>query len=133
MPFDINWYDADKTIILMKFSAYWRWEEYYVAFTDIIKPMIASVDHTVHLIPDLLESKQKPLDGVHHAYTVLSNMPPNLGEVIVVSHNGFIAMLVRVFQRMKFTDLSTHMHHTTTITEALSIINAARPEQPIRH
>lgn len=102
MPFEMQWENEDKTILICKASGPWKWEEYHLAL-EAIAALIASVPHRVDLITIRSAGIVMPKgSSVPHFMRPTRIMPPNLGKNILVIEGtefGYASRALRLFFR----------------------------------
>lgn len=102
MPFEIEWIDEQKTVILVSFEPGWTWREFIFETSFPKIEMMDSVEHPVyivHLIPGTLTVPQM---GWLRSYREEVGTPhhPNYAAAIFVSTNSIAKTLVRVAERI---------------------------------
>ena len=62
MKLQVEWDNAEKTIIRITYTEKWTWSDFYAANTEAVA-MMKTVQHTVHFLADFRQSRSLPLGG----------------------------------------------------------------------
>ena len=102
MPIHTSWWDDQASILIEKFKDEWSWNDVTQESLQVVYPLLASVDHPIALIQDMLGSHWIPsmtllqqvkamfdTAPLHDAITVL---------VIVSGEPSVDALLLSAFQ-----------------------------------
>src|SRR4051794_6074286 len=102
MKLQVEWDNAEKTIIRITYTERWTWSDFYEANMEAVE-MMKSVAHTVHFLADFRQSRSLPIGGaITHARSALTALPDNWGLLVIVSTSLLIQRLVSIF-RTAFT------------------------------
>lgn len=89
MNIEVNWFNAEKTILTWTFNGQWDWDEYAEA-QNVSNSMIASVKHTVHLLWDFRQTKDLP-EGLIFGYKKnIQHQSRQLGIIVIVGATFYI-------------------------------------------
>ena len=103
MKFQVEWDNPEKTIIRVTYPEKWTWNDFFESMVEETA-LMRTVQHTVHLLVDLRQSKSIPVGGaLTHSRNALNDLPDNWGILAVVSTNVLIQRLATVF-RTAFTN-----------------------------
>lgn len=100
MPITLQWDDAEKTRLLLRFDGKWTWEEMY-EMIQTIHQHIEGVPHTVHLLMEWSKSGTVPLNALSHARNMMANKRhPRSGISVMIGINGHIKTMWDVFMKL---------------------------------
>ncbi len=92
-----RWYDDQRTIILIEYTDPWTWEDFHVAWGEVIR-MMGSVTNTVDLIVDMRRGPDTPdPEVITHYQAVWDLMPTNVGRILGVGASKFRARMGAIF------------------------------------
>jgi hypothetical protein len=124
MSIEVQWDNAEKTIVCQIFRPGWTWDEFYESTAIRTPTLMKEVSHTVSIISDFRDSGSMPMGGaVSRANSAMKNLPANWGVLVVVSDSSFIRALVNVFKRVYVGEMGRKTFAATTMDEAYRIIN----------
>ena len=133
MPIFADWFDADQTIILLRYEGNWTWNEFYETATDVVHPLLKSTSGTVYLIADFTRTITMPMNGIMHARNVFKTMPPNWHNMVIVTPSKFIQILVDMFTKLNYQGMGEKISRADTLDEALKLIRAQEQDTSARH
>lgn len=123
MGIQLQWDNPERTIIRYDFDSHWTSEDFFnaIAADD---PMIASVDHPVHLIFDMSNSDTVPVIQLTRLRQIANSVQDNSGMIVLVGANMWINALADIFQKVYATRLDNFkgLFHTVTLEDARTII-----------
>lgn len=122
MPIYADWFDNEQKIILLRYEGNWTWNEFYETATNRVHPLLKSTSGTVNLIADYTHTTTMPMNGIMHARNAFKSMPTNWHNMIIVTSNKFIQILVDMFQKMNYQGMGEKILRASTLDEALSMI-----------
>lgn len=100
MPITTDWDNPEKTIIRHIYEAKWALTDYHAAIETAHK-LIDTVDHKVHIIADVRNSKILPNGVISQGRSVASRPKhPNQGMTVIVGAGGLIRGMFDVFQKL---------------------------------
>jgi hypothetical protein len=83
-----EWYDDDKTVILVSYQGNWNWSEYFEAFKDMAL-LLEEVDHSVYTIHKVDTFPKGPI--LHQLTKTIKDKPDKIEIGIVVPNSNQIA------------------------------------------
>jgi hypothetical protein len=129
MSITVKWDNEAKTIIRQTYERNWQWEEFY-AIADQTRALVKTVSHQVDIIADFLESGPLPLGpAITNARRVLSNLPSNWNSLIVVTNNGFIRVMVMMFNSYFANTLGSKVYIVSNFSDAYNLIASLQTGQ----
>jgi len=129
MPVTVEWGNAEKTILHVKFTRPWNWDEYYPIYADGYA-MIETVTHKVNIIMDFSKSDGRlPANALTHFRKAASNSHPRRGVVIITSPR---MMLVKTMVNMiqKVGLIKTPLLFADTLEEAFATLKRMADDKP---
>jgi hypothetical protein len=128
MPVSLEWFNADKTILLETFTGHWTLQD-FCSLADQAADTLATVEHTVHLIVDLSNSAAlaAPLtSGMRYA---LRKLPPNQGIIVFVGVDTFVQVAIGIMSKLspRMVDI---LYIARTLQQAEAIITQLDAENP---
>lgn len=115
------------SVILLQFMPGWTWNDLYAAIKQA-DTLIASVEHTVHLIIDITRAGRIPGDFLRVAGDVFANgaARPNEGRRVVVGAGALIRAGYSTLARVYGGDLRDRpFHFTSSLDEARALLESA--------
>ncbi|MEQ8676056.1 MAG: hypothetical protein RLP44_01915 [Aggregatilineales bacterium] len=128
MPIFADWYDDEQHIIFLRYEGDWTWNDFYETANKAVHPLLKSTTHTVYLIADFTSTTTIPMNGIMHARNVFKTMPTNWHNMIIVTPNKFIQILVDMFKKMNYQGMGEKIMCTNTLDEALLLIRTMQNE-----
>ncbi|MEZ4668735.1 MAG: hypothetical protein R3E39_12555 [Anaerolineae bacterium] len=100
MSITVDWDNPEKTVIRFKYDGSWTLTDYFAANEQSVG-MMDNVDHKVHIIIDVTESKILP-NGVISQGRSAANRGKhhNQGTVMIVGANGLIRGMFDIFKKL---------------------------------
>lgn len=95
MPITVRWDDEAHTRIYYVFSGSWKWDEFDALYADVYK-MLDTVNHKVHAIVDLRESRLVPQDSLTQMRRLTFQQHENGGITVVITDNRFAHTLYSI-------------------------------------
>jgi hypothetical protein len=109
MRISVDWYDANRTIILTRFDGRWTWAEFWEAVNHQ-SDLMDSVDYTVNFISDFSGSRTLPSGAISHAKRLLgSKQHKRAGVSVVVGANALVRNFSVLFDRIYATAAQKHL------------------------
>lgn len=99
MPVHVEWDNPEHTVIREDFIDPWTWEDYLVAASQDDE-FIDSVDHTVHLMLNLTQTKSIPPNPFGYLQSVGADLSPNLGLILIVGGSMWAETIVNLFYKL---------------------------------
>jgi hypothetical protein len=99
MPISYDWYDADKSVILLILEKDWGWDDYLQVQAELFR-MIDSVDTIVHYLIDVRSSRSLPIGALNKLPTIFSQTHPRRGKTIIVGANSTIQNLWNLLRKV---------------------------------
>jgi len=130
MPYDISWYDADHSIVLIHIHGEVTWDAWYKAVDQTIEK-INEVPHRVDLIY-VDDAGFPPGNALPHLKESIERLAeqPNLGLSITVSASRGLTMLVQVAVNVVLQafviDTSNNGGFARSVDHAVARIQASR-------
>jgi hypothetical protein len=129
MPITVKWDNEAKTIIRQTYERNWRWQDFFETAAQT-RELVNTVSHQVDIIADFLESGPLPLGpAITNARQVLSNLPANWGCLVIVTTNGFIRVMVLMFNSYFANTLGSQVHVVSNFSDAYNIIASLQTGQ----
>ncbi len=97
MTVNIEWDNAEKTVVRMEMVGKWTWTE---AYDGSIRgyDMLETVDYPVNIIIDLRRSTGLPMLALTHARNMIARRHPRTGLTAFVGVNALFLMMWRTFK-----------------------------------
>jgi hypothetical protein len=95
MPITVRWDDVAHTRIFYTVTGAWTWEEFYSVYEDVYE-MLDTVNHTVHAIADIRDSKLLPSDTLTQMRRLTFQQHKNGGITIIITENRFAHTLFNI-------------------------------------
>jgi hypothetical protein len=99
MPISYDWYDADKSVILLILEKDWGWDDYLQVQGELFR-MIDSVDTIVHYLIDVRSSRSLPIGALNKLPAIFSQTHPRRGKTIIVGANSTIQNLWNLLRKV---------------------------------
>lgn len=122
MSITVGWYDDEQTIIYQHLEGTWTVSEWRNVIRKDIGDLMRSVDHTVHIIGDYLDSETMPIFGLAQARSTIATIPDNLGKMVVITDNNLINTMARVFNALKLGNGQLEAYTVRSLEEALELL-----------
>lgn len=120
MPFTVEWYDKNETILLERMTGNWGYEDYR-QMVDQAAAMINTKFHAVHVISDFVESPAVSREAFSGASYAELKMPPNQGVVVYINPEPVLELAIGIARRAGFR-ATKHLYTAATIEEAMQMI-----------
>jgi hypothetical protein len=98
MGVKLQWDNEEQTIIRYEFTDPWTWEEFREAL-DADDAMIAGVDHTVHLLFDMMNIHTAPSNMLVKLPQIVDSINPRLGLIVVAGGYIWIQSIGEIFYK----------------------------------
>lgn len=98
MPFVLQWDNAEKTIIYIRYER-WTWADFYGAAKESAE-LALNVDHRVDIIAHLVDGFIPQGNAFSHSGSVLKQENDKLGIIVIVTSNRFAVSLMQVSSRI---------------------------------
>jgi hypothetical protein len=95
MPISVRWDNETHTRIYYVFSGAWKWDEFDTLYKDVYK-MLDTVNHKVHAIVDIRESRLLPQDTLTKMRHLTFQQHENGGITVVITNNRFAHTLYTI-------------------------------------
>lgn len=120
MGIDIQWYDDQHKIVLIRFDEHWTWQDFY-ALDPRSQGFLNSVQHEICYIVDLSQTRKLPQGvSLRDVRQVLEFRHPLSDWVILVGISPYLrAILSAVLSAM--SDLDTTFIYARHLDEALDL------------
>jgi hypothetical protein len=125
MAFEVIWGNAQKTILIQRYSELLTLEDYHQCI-DASAALMQTVTHSVDLIMDLSNatvSNQAFLSAGNHAERAV---PPNQRLVLMIGAPLHIQLIVKIAKSL-FKKAAGNLYFVDTLTEAYRVID----KQPV--
>lgn len=122
MSITVTW--STPSVVLLQFAPGWTWSDLYAAIKQA-DTLIASVEHTVHLVIDLTRAGRIPGDLVQVAGDVFASgtARPNEGQRVVVGAGPLIRAGYSALARVYGGDLRARpFRFTGSLDEAHALL-----------
>jgi hypothetical protein len=100
MPISLEWANKEKTVMWVRVTGRWTWQEASSAWTELHQ-YVNQVDGLVNFIVIYENDNWLPGDYRDNMIELVSTTPPNLGTVVFVSNNILFEQLFRLFVTLK--------------------------------
>jgi hypothetical protein len=117
MPIAIDWDNAEKTIVRVTLGDDWSWESLAVIH-PVIVTLLSSVENTVHILVDYTQTNVMADGGPSHAWDFLELLPPNGGQVAIVTPNLAIRRVLNAVGMLSNDPNSTKIQGVATFEDA---------------
>ena len=121
MPIEIEWVNDEKTLIRWNFVGRWTAEDFHETIRKS-NELITAQDHTVNHIIDFSQSVGLPANVIKDARYGMSQMPKNLGQVVVIAEGRGVEFLAGSLQR--FSWFSNKIHLVKSNEEAIAFFQS---------
>jgi hypothetical protein len=126
MAIDLQWYDAERTIIYAQFPPKWVWDDVY-ALLDEVNRMMDDVTHPVDVIYDMLKSYSLfPPSALPNLQRLSDTAHPNDRLVIFISNTTFVKMIVEIAHKFSPRQEPIAVRYVASLEDALAHIAAYR-------
>ena len=95
----VEWDNPEQTIIRFAYSGQWTFGDLFDAM-QVSRDMMDSVNHPVHGIVDMQDSKLMPNGVLSLGRNVTMRKHPNQGRTIIVGASGFARTLYDVYRKV---------------------------------
>ena len=131
MPYRLNWYDDEHSILHITADGTVTWDEYHAVY-DEARLLVMASPHFVDLIADP-ENRMPPGNPLPHFSQLIAKWTgvANFGNLYVVRNsrlNGFIQGAAGIAGKMTRTPITERVLFVTTLDEALNRIRDHRGE-----
>ena len=99
MTIELDWGNAEETILIWTCDTEWTADEYYQAVYDCVE-MIDQKPHSVHVMVDMQFNRMRPamlLQLAKHGYR---NRSHNVGSIVLIYRTGFWLFLEDMLQKI---------------------------------
>lgn len=129
MAIDVFWDDDAQTTIRYKFGEEWALQD-LLAATQADDALMDMVDHTVHLIFDMTDTKALPAGLVSSMRALETEISDQLGLIVLVGATTFFESLSNIFYNIFATGKKglAAFKTATTLDEARQLIAAYEAE-----
>jgi len=116
----LEWFNADKTIIIQTLPVRWDIDTIYLMI-DEWNAMVQSVSHDVHAINDFSYVEDFNGNLMQMSTYASKNAPTNIGERVFVKPPQMISLFIPILQRLNFP-MAQGIHIAKTVDGALGIL-----------
>lgn len=99
MGISVQWDNSEQTIIRFAYVGNWSFGDLFDAMQDA-RTLMDTVDHPVHGIIDMRESKLMPNGALSLGRNVTMRKHPNQGRTVIVGASGFARTLYDVYRKV---------------------------------
>jgi hypothetical protein len=99
MPITVKWDNAEKTIIYYTFDGAWTWDEFNAVYQEVYA-MLDTVQHKVHAIVDLRNSRLLPRDTLTQMRRLTYEQHENGGLTVFITTNAFAKTLYSILSNL---------------------------------
>ena len=99
MGITVQWDNSEQTIIRFAYVGNWSFGDLFDAMNDA-RTLMDTVDHPVHGIIDMRESKLMPNGALSLGRNVTMRKHPNQGRSVIVGASGFVRTLYDVYRKV---------------------------------
>lgn len=127
MGIKVTWDNPEKTVLRQNFNGRWEIDELYHCI-DKTHKLLSGLDHPVHIIIDLTNSKV-PTNVLSAMRYMDSRVAPNQGIVVVVGADDYTETIMDVAKRLAPHAIG-NSYQTTSLEDARRVIleNVYTPE-----
>ncbi|MGF1507834.1 MAG: hypothetical protein ACFB51_22330, partial [Anaerolineae bacterium] len=125
MPWEAAWLDEQETIILVRVSQPWEWDQLDELVIRYHR-WISVRPYGVAVLYDVRDVGPIRPGIILRARQYLASQPPNLTRVVIAGATRFMVDLMRIGARSIMRD--HQVHFTTTVEEAQQLIAALREQ-----
>jgi hypothetical protein len=93
----VDWYNADKTVLLQIYENTWKWEEYISSFEKIAR-LAGEASYPIGIIADVGGIRHIPARAVTHGSWALRSLPSNVALSVVVTPSASTLALLKMIQ-----------------------------------
>ncbi len=120
----VQWDNAEQTIIRFVYTGQWTFGDLFDAM-QVARDFMDSVDHPVHGIVDMQDSKLMPNGALSLGRNVTMRKHPNQGRTIIVGASGFARTLYDVYRKVYRTTFDESAYgFATSLDEARLILTS---------
>lgn len=123
MLFEMDWINAEKTILHVTLPKQFTWDEQHQAVREV-SAEIASVPQMVHLIVSTDGSRMPRGNPFPHFRFLVRSLPQNTGAVIIVGAGQYERTILYAFLKVTQTFGGTKSYVVDTMDEALALLQA---------
>jgi hypothetical protein len=102
MPVKIDWYDVDKTILLVMLSGRWTWEELYHQ-QDEFNLVLDALTHDVDVIArsgDAKSANSIPFNSLTQMLVVVRRTHPRIRSTVLMTQSGLWSTIDTLMRRI---------------------------------
>ncbi|MBI1279642.1 MAG: hypothetical protein GC179_16055 [Anaerolineaceae bacterium] len=122
---ELDWDDAEKTIICYTFFDPWTWDEYY-ATNPKRDTMFAETNQVIDIILDFRKGSHLPPQAMTHIRKVGSWDSPKRGVVIVLGANSMLQLLANIMNSLFPLSVLKTPRPARDMQDALRLISEIR-------
>jgi hypothetical protein len=127
MPVTSEWYNDEKTILMIKYDGVWTLDDYYQNF-KVATDMMETVEHNVVTILDFSSSGQIPVQFLTVGNHSERARAKNNIQIIIFGVNRYMEVLAGMFQRI-FPNATRDMKIAGSLEEAIRTAEATLSEE----
>ena len=123
MMLEVEWHNAEQTIIYVKFLIGWQWSDLHDAVKEV-HALIETVEHEVYVIADMLDTRTLPDNATAHFGSLSIKLHSRMKLLIDVTDSMFVRIMTSMFQKLQPTGKNVVI--ANSLEEAFSIIEKDR-------
>lgn len=120
MSIEVRWDNDEKTIIYYTFHQGWTFKEFHEVYAEVYE-MLDTVNHTVHAIVDLGNTRIFPTDTLREMRNLTFEQHENGGITVIITHSRMAHSLYSVLKSI-ITQFAQVFHLVHTLDEAYDCI-----------
>lgn len=128
MPIEVNWDDAEQTIIRMDFSLPVTWENFDDSIDRVVQ-LADSVNHRVDLLGNAGTVPMPPGSPIPHMQRAFKMIPVNIGIIVSPTLNPFARAILSTVARMY---VGSRFQPAQSLDHAYRLIAASRAKTSVR-
>jgi len=125
MTYDIRWYDANQTIVHVRYPRGWTWDDFHLIADAVQQLRDAEPKPRVDIIADMSDGMMPRGGFSSHSVGVIRDNDVALGFVVVVTSNPVIRTLTQIGSQLS-PKTQEKYRVTGTVAEAVTLIEEER-------
>jgi len=122
----VDWYDAEKTILVHTFNFDWAVDDYYDSINKG-RTLMMSAPHTVHAVMDFTYTHNNYGNPMQMARYAEMQAPPNIGERFLVHPSFVTRQLIPLLHRLNF-NIVKQVHIVDTLEDVATYVHKLKRE-----
>jgi hypothetical protein len=128
MPIEVQWDNAEQTILRFDYTTPWTWEDLRAAVQEA-SGMSRDIGYTVCVINDVTRASALP-DGALVTFRGISRLTPDNTGLIVIAGGGMLVdAMITMFRRLSGAQ-AANWRTAKSLDEARAMIQVWREESP---